>query len=433
METKTLTDELFWNWVANNGSMSDRGINAYLRTIACNQLDTGYIVELMHEYDYREPSKIMENLSFCIPRWYFLEIQFCAKMYATVFGKVFPPLVSQVDQLAYIEWLLYTEPSSLRYRDHLVHMFKVAFVGDQLLAIRKLLSRISSWQFSSSHFISWCKERKILIGKWKSNDKEEVLKIAFFLAALFHDFGYGYFFLTKYKERLFKLYPWLLPRADPTDTNTSSTRMLLQSLPSLFIRKHHAWLNGMISDNMDIVLAGFYRDCLPLNHSIASTFFVVDVAEKLLTSGALTPKLYVAFHLAAEACMIHDMINKDTWVHLLKKENEHFMDCNDHQSVPLAMLLILADELSVWSRPSLIIEQSQEGVVSYRLDKSRVPSKIKISVTERNKQNEIKIVPDQAHGLIEERFLRELKCLKYKSNDKRAKIFDYSINISSPY
>ena len=96
METKNLTDDFFWDWVSTDSSITKSGINAYLHTIAFNQLDTGYIVELMHTYDYREPSEIMENLSLCMPRWYFLEIQFCAKMYSTVFGKVFPPFASHI-------------------------------------------------------------------------------------------------------------------------------------------------------------------------------------------------------------------------------------------------------------------------------------------------------------------------------------------------
>ena len=390
MERKVLDDPSFWEWMATNYNGASEGINDYLYLIAGNEIDKGYLVEAFNESYPESHSNIMGNLKQFVPYKYFLEIQFCASVYATVFGRIFPPLASHVDQLAYIEWLLYTEPGHPSYRDHLVHMFKVAFIGDQLLSVKTLLQKVTKWQFSSKHFQKWCKDRKIPVNKWALPEREEIIKMAFFLAALFHDFGYGYFFLRKYKQRLFKLYQWLLPEADPTDVDASSTRSLLQSLPSFFVRKHHAWLGSVTSENTDIVVAGFYRDCLPLNHSIASAVFVVDVAEKLLTSRALTPKLHVAFQLAAEACMIHDMINKDTWVDLLKKENEHFIDCNDHQSVPLAMLLILADELSVWSRPSLKIEQGQEGVVFYRLDKSRVPSKIKISVTERNKQNEIK-------------------------------------------
>ena len=106
---------------------------------------------------------------------------------------------------------------------------------------------------------------------------------------------------------------------------------------------------------MEDIIAGFYRDCIRLNHSIASTFFIIDVAESLKLSGVLSQQLYVAFQLAAEACMIHDMTENGKWTHLdtNDKENDHFIDCRDHENIPLAMLLILSDELSIWSRPML--------------------------------------------------------------------------------
>ena len=426
---KTLDDTSFWTWMATSYTASSGGINEYLRVIANNEVDKGYLVELLSDNSFTSHSPIMKNLRQCMPRGYFLEIQYCASLYATVLGKIFPPLSPQVDQLAYIEWLLYTEPGYPSYRDHLVHMFKVAFVGDQLLSVETLLSKITEWQFRSKHFQDWYLYRKIRVDKWNPSEQKEVVKIALFLAALFHDFGYGYFFFKKYKQRLFKLYQWLLPGADPTDIDALGTRTLLQSLPAFFVQKHHAWLSPKTSNIRDNIIAGFFRDCLPLNHSIASSFFVIDVAEKLLNSRALTQKLYVAFQLAAEACMIHDMTKINAWAHLREKKNGHFIDCNEHRSIPLAMLLVLADELSVWNRPTLKMVMNDENGVTHSLDRSNVPSKMKIYVSERKRV--IKIVPNRAHTTIKKTFFEDLTCFKQNEKDNNSKILGYLIDVSS--
>jgi hypothetical protein len=95
----------------------------------------------------------------------------------------------------------------------------------------------------------------------------------------------------------------------------------------------------------------------------------------ILIAGALSQQLYVTFQLAAEACMIHDMTKVGTWAHLQKKKNEHFIDCNEHKSVPLAMLLVLADELSVWNRPILKTKMSGEDAIAHCFDRSQVATK----------------------------------------------------------
>jgi len=392
---------------------------------------TDIITELIGSADYLSwmsnqggslaHSKIMDNLSLVMPRRYFLEVQYCAKAYATLFGKLFPALAVYVDQLAYIEWLLYTEPDNPGYRDHLVHMFKVAFVCEQFLSVDRLLTKVVDNQFQSEHFLAWCDIQKIKVAAWSFETRVKVVKIALFLAGLFHDFGYGYYFHSKYKNKLFKIYQWLLPDANQVDTNTWGTRMMLQSLPSAFVKKCHWWLRENKSKNEHEVIAGFYRDCLPLNHSVASAFFVVDLTESLWRSEALSEQLYVALQLAAEACMIHDMNEIDKWVHFAtnNKDNGHFIDCSDHKRIPLAMLLILSDELSVWDRHRLIIEVKGNADVLYRFEKSDVPKKIKLSISEARSNPWIRIAADKNSETIEEK-IKNLKCFmaKVESKDK---------------
>jgi hypothetical protein len=433
MQKRILDETFFWEWMTTNFTLESGGIYDYLLLISDNIIDKGFIVELSNQNFPESPSSIMKTLKQYVPHRYFLEIQYCANVYATLFGRIFPPLASYVDQLAYIEWLLYTEPGYTSYRDHLVHMFKVAFVADQVLSVETLHEKATEWQFSSKHFLDWCRSCQIHAHRWNTTKQKNVFLMASFLAALFHDFGYGYFFLRKYKQRLFQLYQWLLPGADPTDIDTFRTKVLIQSLPSFFIKENHIWLTQKKSGITDNIIAGFYRDCLPLNHSLASTFFVIDIAEKLRNSKALTQELYVAFQLAAEACMIHDMTKDGTWAHLRKKKNEHFLECNDHKKIPLAMLLILADELSIWDRPILKMKEKGKNSILHCLDKSKVPKSIEIKITERAKNNIININPDRAHSKIINAFHEELACLKNKIDQNAyPRLLGYRINVSSP-
>jgi len=436
MKTIHLENNSLWKWLDINKSSDENNINALLEAIVKTQhIEPGYLIELIRDGNHPKNSNIMDNLSQYVPRKYFLEIQYCAAVYASVFGKIFPPFASEIEQLAYIEWLLYTEPGYTGYRDHLVHMFKVAFCGHRFLSVPTLFQKIVDFQFKSTHFIDWCKEEKIRIDLWKDHEKENVVKIAFLLAALFHDFGYGYFFLSKYKERLFSLCQWLLLKADATELNTVATQTLLKSLPAFFIRKNHAWLSkqNKYYQNADNVIAGFFHDCLPLNHSIASTFFILDLTEKLQKARALSEELYVAFQLAAEACMIHDMTGNQNWLHLKTKQNGHFIDCNDHKNIPLAMLLIFSDELSVWKRPTLKPEISKNGKngISYFLDDGSTPEKIEISITERKKKNTIKITPINDQKETISKAFEKIKCLKKQDNSdpQLSQLLDYEISV----
>lgn len=424
-----LTDDVFWKWMENENLDKDSGIPGYLKFITDTLYGEHYDLESLGTDSFREDSS-MENLSLSVPREYFLEIQYCAKIYATMLGKVFPQLASHIDQLAYIEWLLYTEPGWQFYRDHMVHMFKVAFICDNLLSFSPLLDKVIEYQFNSGHFMNWCTDQSIQTGGWPTEDRREVVRLGLFWAALFHDIGYGHFFLTKYKKRLFNLYQWLMPRADPTDVDAAATKSLLQSLPSQFVRKYHDSKHSQKIAHHAI--AGFFHDCLPLNHSIASMFFVLDVAEKLRTSRALPEKLHVAFQLAAEACMIHDMTDDDNWLYLTKTSNGHFINHENCKEVPLALLLIFSDELAVWNRPRLIVNPKGRHGVYYKFDTDGRNDKIMVSVDETKNLIKIKVSPDRTKQIIRSKFEEKLPCFRSTPVSQKgavSKLFDYKIEI----
>ena len=200
MKNIILNDTQFWDWMDGDNKYDKAGLVSYTDMIVELIGHAGYLSWMSNPGGSLAHSKIMDNLSLVMPRRYFLEVQYCAKAYATLFGKLFPALAVYVDQLAYIEWLLYTEPDNPGYRDHLVHMFKVAFVCEQFLSVNHLLTKVVDSQFQSDHFLAWCDMQEIKVVAWSTETKKKVVKIALFLAGLFHDFGYGYYFHSKYKN-----------------------------------------------------------------------------------------------------------------------------------------------------------------------------------------------------------------------------------------
>lgn len=341
-----LSNETFWKWLKDD--VIKGNVNYFDGMVDVERYATGH--------DFGKISKstpaIFHNLKEAMPSDYFLEMEYCALAYAVVFDKVFPPLSQHIEQLAYIEWLLYVEPERFNYRDHFVHVLKVAFVCEEIYQ-KVLCKKIVDWQFSSSkvtHFKRWCTEEKIYFNEAK---KENIVHAAIFLSSIFHDFGYGYRFIREYEKKLFKLN---LLGCDSVDITKNRGDVIKRSLVARFILEHHEWCKNkkLEAAQRENVILGFFRDCLPLNHSVASSVAVLDIAEDLYLSHIITPELYVAFQIAAEACCLHDMTKLEQYLHLGDTEKcDHFLDCKSYDKIPVASLLIMADELSMWNRPRI--------------------------------------------------------------------------------
>jgi len=108
-------------------------------------------------------------------------------------------------------------------------------------------------------------------------------------------------------------------------------------------------------------LSGFFRDNLGINHGVASAMFLMDIADNLYNQHSIGDDLYIAFHLAAEAAMLHDMTNKNKWLHFSTGTCTEFLDCMKQEDVPIATLLCFADniELGRRSRIKKIIKDKQ--------------------------------------------------------------------------
>lgn len=423
-----LNDGGFWKWLfpQDNG-----GINEILKIMSLHKNDNYYVLEGSSS-SRAESLLIMSNLRKKMPKKYFLEVHQSATAYSIIFSQVYPALAAKVYQLAYVEWLMYTEPGHKKYRDHLVHMFKVAYAIDSLLKNEHLLHSITKWQFESRHFVAWCKKKDISIDGFEPNDRISIIRMAGFLAGIFHDVGYGYYFLRKYNNRLFDLFEWLLPSGDPTENGTPNRHHILKSLSSSYIANKHNWLKRArpVKDDeiYDRVISGFYRDCLTLNHSIPSAFVLMQLSEKLLNSGAVNQMMYVAFQIAAEACMLHDMTKMRNWAHISASEGDHFFHCNSHKETPLAILLILADELAVWNRSRIVNSKNGNMVAVYTMDNKKCPRSIDIEIEEEPNKT-ITITCDRGKDSFESEVRENLACFGQDCSGP-PNLFGYTLTIS---
>jgi len=431
-----LNDDNFWQWMDINEptTSENENINSLINILENNKLSKeDLVLELSNNTIKQPPNSITKKLSTQVPIKYFLELQYCAKTYSTIFSKFIPTLANYIDELLYTEWILYLEPDNFKYRDHLVHMFKVAFAGDKFLSNKSFLKKVCDWQFESQHFKKWCDSKKIETSHLDIAKKEEIIRLSFFFSAIFHDFGYGYDFLRRYKERLFRLNRWMSVNSPIVDINEATSMYILASLPAFFIKENHSWLHENLeekdSSKVNNIVTGFFRDCLPINHSVASALFILDFAEKFWDSGVLNQDLYLALQLAAEAVMLHDMTDQKRWAHFKRKDEAsgHFLNNQSYKDIPLSILLIISDELAVWSRSRIEAVQKHESVKFDLVNVEIAPDEVRIEIS--NNEIEMQLAYTNGREDNSEKFLRKFKKnMEFlKGKDKALKFFDRSV------
>jgi hypothetical protein len=132
-------------------------------------------------------------------------------------------------------------------------------------------------------------------------------------------------------------------------------------------RDHHAFQENESPANKEVILSGFFRDNLGINHSVASGVFLVDLAGNLYDHHAIGDELYVAFHLAAEAAMLHDMRGNDKRLHLSSGACGELLDFKRQREVPISTLLCFADNLELGNRPRFR-KEIEDGKCTFCMD-----------------------------------------------------------------
>lgn len=378
MNSISLDEASFWDWMSfgisvmepGNGDFLPESNRGYVRLLSLMMQNHWESIALnRHVGGSAKSAGTLDNLSRHIPRKYLLELQFCLAAYGSVFATLFPSMLSHLDNLPYIEWLLHMEPDNERYRDHLVHMFRVAFVSDRLIQIQAIRQKAREFQFSSSHFLEWCQEKlRTDPSGWDSPRKDRLLYAAIYLSAIFHDVGYAYYFLSRYRQRLVGVLPTLTQGEATADLHHRDMANIRNSLAAKFAAKHHhGFQENECPANGEVILSGFFRDNLGLNHSVASAMFLVDLADSLYDRHSMSDDLYIAFHLAAEAAMLHDMTSNDKWLHFSIGTCREFLDCVKQKEVPIAALLCFVDNMELGRRPRIkkIVKDKQ---CTFRMD-----------------------------------------------------------------
>ena len=199
--------------------------------------------------------------------------------------------------------------------------------------------------------------------------KEKIIQWAFLLAALFHDFGYGYFYRTMYDKKAERLYRWLQSLSQNSEPSCQSYEGWNDSLAGAFIKGNlvEANPNGSATDRR---LTGFTRNTLTLNHSMASCLFTLYLKKMLKDARAMSPHLDLALEIAAEAILLHDMINKGNWCGIHKNT----LNQRSYKQVTLASLLVCCDELAIWERRNLGFAHGSSTGIQLTLESPKVES-----------------------------------------------------------
>lgn len=322
------------------------------------------------------------KISRYVPPWLWHQMFYCGQRYYDFFVRIWPSLARVATDLVYLDWMLYVEPVNMKYREHLVHMFKVACVGTWFLDDLDFLSEITQSQFNSQRFHNWLKAN---FPRWypTQDDQNLIVQWGLLLAALMHDFGYGYHLRGLVDDRVGSLYDWTASTVNNTELTAAAQQSVENSLAMEYIRGRLACCHQSTAPDGKAARrrrSGFVRDVLPLNHSMASCLFILAIRDRLNEARALTDPLRLAFEIAAEAAMIHDMCRAERWVGMTPHHsatepitNPAFLHSNSYQETPVAVLLIMADELAIWQRPQLKEPPRNESSrqVTYRFDNAR--------------------------------------------------------------
>lgn len=278
---------------------------------------------LSHFKDYQKKISFAfrRRMKRQIPRWYWTRLRHCADYYVRFFSCIWPEHAAIVKDLIYVEWLLYVEPEYMEYRDHLLHMFKVACLGTWMLSQNDFIKQIVSMQFGETgnaanqppeHFQKWMEQQNIRLNNLNQGQKENIILWAFLLASLFHDIGYGYFHRTLYDKKVERMYCWLSSLSQNSEPLCKCYQGWTNSLTGAFIKVNLAKTN-LDASVINRRLTGFIRNTLTLNHSAASCLFTLHLKNMLKDARAMNPHLNLAIEIAAEAILLHDMIKKGNW------------------------------------------------------------------------------------------------------------------------
>lgn len=311
------------------------------------------------------------------------ELDFLYTFILEALRHIVPNLDTIMASHAYSEWLLYHDLDSGLYREHIVHPVKVAVIARWLLkksgAMRRVKRHLAG-KATAPHVKVLLRHltlsEKVLL---ESPDGDKIILAALWLAGLLHDLGYGHNFLCNIDRRMRAAYGFY-PGGVVGSTVAGMNPVLIErSLLPRYLLDPKAWEafqesgklpepeNKSCKESWRLTL---YRN-LTNNHSIAGALNLLCLLQELVEYWPeIDSRLVLVFELATEAIFLHDLAHEDKFEHFVspRAEYPHSKDkwpskqrpLINFKDSPLAVILILADEIQAWGRPRLCYQHGSD-------------------------------------------------------------------------
>ncbi len=332
------------------------------------------------------------NLLQRLPSYFASEVAFLSNLNLEIATRIFPHLDTILANHAYFEWLLYAELDYDEYRDHIVHPFKVAMISKWLLenADDENRSKVADKLKKSKNVNRRLNDLNLSRDVFSGDDGKRIINTALWLASLYHDLGYGHHFACCLEQRISASYGFY-----KGDTVGGSVAGVNPDFIRRSLIRHHLDPNaaGCPIQNRNhkeyryppekFTWQNQLYANLSLNHSMAGALNMLCLLQDIIDYWPdVDPRLILVFELAAEAIFLHDLTGKDN--HKLPHLEFAF------DKTPLAIILILSDELQCWGRPMIrhrrgkdeheIISrfEPKEDRLNYEWDKNQDPPILRI-------------------------------------------------------
>lgn len=323
-----------------------------------------------------------------LPQAFRDELEFLYTFILEALRHITPNLDTSLANHAYSEWLLYHDLESGLYREHIVHPVKVAVIArwllDQSGAINRVKSHLAGKE-SAPHVKILLRQLTLSESIFRENSNgekngEKIIHAALWLAGLLHDLGYGHNFLCRLDRRMRSAYGFYPGGTIGGTAGGINPALIERSLLPRFLLDSQSWEHfketGKLPElenkaSKESWRLSLYRN-LTNNHSVSGALNLLWLLQETVEYWPeIDPRLVLVFELAAEAIFLHDLAKKEKFVHLAISSDKSSSKKNtwpsekkpfiNFQDSPLAVILILADELQAWGRPRLRYDTGNDG------------------------------------------------------------------------
>ena len=317
-----------------------------------------------------------------LPRGFRREIEQVNNFVLDVAAHIVPNLDTILSNHAYIEWLLYHNLDHEKYREHIVHPVKVAAVAQWLLKKSNREEEIKS-NLHEAEQVKCCLAKLNIAEDFFKKDKqgEKVIRAALWIAGLFHDLGYGHNFFCQLERRISDSYRFYSGDVVGGSITGFDQRLLEQSLLLYHLvdetdMKDYSHTGNLVCKESNSPKEGWelrlYK-FLSCNHGIAGALNVLYLLQEIVEYWPkVDPKLILTFELAAEAIFLHDLTEQRNY----SPPQHSGIPFISFRNSPLAVILVLADEIQDWGRPRFDYcdsLNSDEIIVKQRRSDQRIP------------------------------------------------------------